>query len=227
LIIDARMRQCKAEANGGAAMKACFLTSGFPNGFTDEFIHELKNYLSPINRLAFVASDFSAHEKTMKYKNIFVQWFADCGIAFESVIVVDNCITPEEAVYAIQTSNVVWLSGGPTLTQIEDINRYGLIPSLCERSGVTIGMSAGSINMAKRVVLAKDLSDGIPELSVYDGIGLVDINIEPHINSASDMHLSDVAAAAKVSPIIGLPDGSFILDVDGSSSIFGEHHLYQ
>ncbi len=117
-------------------MKACFLTSGFPVGFTNEFIHELKKYLAPINHLAFVASDFSVHEKTMKYKELSVQWFADCGILFESVIVVDGCITSEEAIHALRASNVVWLSGGPTLTQIADIKRYGLITALCERNGV-------------------------------------------------------------------------------------------
>ena len=207
-------------------MKVCFLTSGFSNGFPNDFIHEIKKHLSPVNQLAFVASDFSAHEKTVKYKDLFVKWFSDCGIVFESTTIVDNCLSPKEADQVIRMSNVVWLSGGPTLTQIADIKRYELIPALCERDGITIGMSAGSINMAKRVVLAKDESDGIPELAVYDGIGLVDLNIEPHIQNAAEQHLMDVVRAAKISPIIGLPDDSFIVDVNGVYSIFGKHRLY-
>jgi dipeptidase E len=80
---------------------------------------------------------------------------------------VDNEVSPEKAKESVETANVVWLSGGPTLAQMESIRRYGLIPALCARDGITIGMSAGAINMAKRVVLAKELSDDVPELSVY------------------------------------------------------------
>lgn len=44
-----------------------FVTSGFPNGFTNEFVRELKKYLSSDLHFAFVASDFSVHEKTDIY----------------------------------------------------------------------------------------------------------------------------------------------------------------
>jgi methionyl-tRNA synthetase len=71
---------------------------------------------------------------------------------------VDGLLSPEDADRAVRSADAVWLSGGPTLRQIEDIKRYGLIPALQARDGVTIGMSAGAINMARHVVLAKDES---------------------------------------------------------------------
>ncbi len=63
-------------------MKVHFVTSGFPDGFPDEFIGELKKYLPLQNRLTFVASDFAAHEKAKKYAGMFVRWFAEKGVDF-------------------------------------------------------------------------------------------------------------------------------------------------
>ena len=34
---------------------------------------------------------------------------------------------------------------------------------------IVIGISAGAINMAEKVVLAKDVEDNIPNLSIYKG----------------------------------------------------------
>ena len=67
---------------------------------------------------------------------------------------------------------MIWLSGGPTLTQIRHIEEYRLIEPLREQDGVTIGMSAGSINMARQVVVAKDLDDAF--YGLYDESFLVE-----------------------------------------------------
>lgn len=204
-----------------------FVTSGFPNGFTDEFVRELKKYLSSDLHFAFVASDFSVHEKTDRYLRLFLKLFEEKGICFGKSTIVDYEIAPTDAIHIIDNADVVWLAGGPTLTQIHHIKEYGLINALQKREGITIGMSAGSINMAKRVVLAKDLHDNVLELSIYDGIGLVDFNIEPHLDFGDKEHIADIVLASKVSPIYGLYDESFILDIDGNYSVFGEYHLFE
>ena len=207
-------------------MKTCFVTSGFTDGFPDTFIYELRKHLSSQNRFTFVASDFAAQHITLKYMDIVLGWFSAHGIAFKEAGVVDHGVTKEQAAEMILTADVVWLSGGPTLAQIASIKDYDLIPALQASNGIAIGMSAGSINMAKRVVLARDVNDDVPELSIYVGIGLVNFNIEPHLQAASDAHLTDVEEASKVSPIIGLPDNSFIIDNDGTYSIFGPYRLF-
>lgn len=208
-------------------MKINFVTSGFPNGFTDEFTEEVKKYLSSNNSFVFVASDFAVHDRTNIYLDIFLKYFSDKDINFKEANIIDYKVTPAEAVSLIEKSDVVWLSGGPTLVQIRCIKEYGLIDALQKRNGITIGMSAGSINMAKKVVLAKDLNDNVTELSLYDGIGLVDFNIEPHLNTASKEHYNDVEIAAKVSPIYGLHDNAFIEDIDGSFKVFGQYNLFE
>lgn len=207
-------------------MKINFVTSGFPNGFTDEFIGEVKKHLANYKNFVFIASDFTVHDKTSWYAELFLRLFAEKGVTFDNNVIVDFEITPEQAQKHISEADVVWLAGGPTLTQIEHIRQYNLISALRERDGITIGMSAGSINMAKRVVLAKDINDNVPELSIYDGIGLVDFNIEPHINEANEEHICDIKQAAKIAPIFALHDEAFIKEIDEEITFYGKYKLY-
>lgn len=210
-------------------MNVSILTSGFPNGFTDEFIKCIKEYYGNNGSFVFIASDFEEHSKTDKYVGVFLNMFEDNGIIFEKVHVIDNRVTKEEAMKYIESAEIIWLSGGDPFKQISCLKDYSLIPVLQNRKGITIGMSAGSINMAKKVVLAKDENDNIPELSIYDGIGLVDINIEPHLDSASEEHIKEIYEASMYSTIYGIHDNTFIKVVNDSIEIYGEymnyHHL--
>lgn len=88
-------------------------------------------------------------------------------------------------------------------------------------------MSAGSINMAKKVVLPKDINDNIPKLSIYDGIGLVDINIYPHLDSIHKDNLQNIYEASKFTTIYGLYDNSFIKIIDNKIDIHGFHFKYE
>lgn len=209
-------------------MKVSILTSGFPNGFTDDFVKSVKEYYFNNGSFVFIASDFSGHSKTDRYADIFLNMFRNNGIIFNEVHVIDDRIPKEKAEQYIEEANVIWLSGGDTLKQIAYLKKYNLIPISQRREGITIGMSAGSINMAKRVVLAKDINDNIPELMIYNGIGLVDINIEPHLDSASRKHIEeDIYEASQIATIYGLYDNSFIKIVEDKVDIYGGYFKYE
>lgn len=209
-------------------MQISLLTSGFPNGFTQDFIHCVKQYYSNKGSIIFIASDFAGHDRTDHYTAILSNMFQAEGILFKEIFVVDDRVTSETAIQYIKRASVIWLSGGDTLKQIDHLQQYNLIPSLQGKQGLIIGMSAGAINMAKKVVLAKDEDDFIPELSVYEGIGLVDINIEPHIDSSSQKHLDeDLKEASKFAKIYGLPDESFIKVIDDEIEIFGDYKIFE
>lgn len=208
-------------------MKVSFLTSGFPDGFTDEFIKCIKEYYVNAGCIVFVASDFTSHSTTDKHVKIFLDMFKNNNIIFNEFHVVDDRLTQKESLQYIEKADIIWLSGGDTLMQIKYLKNYNLISFLQNRDGITIGMSAGSINMAKRVVLAKDMEDNIPELSIYDGIGLVDINIEPHLDSSSENHLNEIWEASQFSTIYGLNDNSFIKIVNNNIDIYGDYSIFK
>lgn len=208
-------------------MKVSLLTSGFPNGFTDDFIRCVKEYYNNNGSFVFIASDFAGHSKTDSYLNKFLSMFRNNGIVFNEVRVIDDRITKEKAVQYIEKADIIWIAGGDTLKQISYLKEYNLIPVLQSREGITIGMSAGAINMAKRVVLAKDIDDNIPELAIYDGIGVVDINIEPHLDPANEEHMKDVYEAAHYTTIYGIYDNTFIKIVNDSMEIHGAYFKYE
>lgn len=208
-------------------MKVSFLTSGFPNGFTEDFIKCIKDYYYNKGVIIFIASDFGQHSKTDKYIDIFLNMFESKGILFRESYVIDDRVTSKEAIHYIEKSDIVWILGGDTLKQIRNIKEYNLIPVLQNRKGITIGMSAGSINMAKKVVISKDVNDNIPELSIYSGIGLVDINVEPHLDSASEDHMKEIYEASHHSIIYGIYDNSFIKIVDECIEVYGTCFKYE
>lgn len=206
-------------------MRTNILTSGFPNGFTDTFIVEFRRYLVSSRSFVFVASDFRMREKTRRYCDHFLALLRMKGIAFDEVFIVDYGVSPAESSARIRSADVVWLAGGPTLTQIAHIREYDLGEALRGRDGITIGMSAGSINMARRVVLARDVNDGVTETTVYEGIGLTDVNVEPHWNEADAEHREDVRQAARITPIHALHDDAFIVERDGEMEVFGTYEV--
>jgi dipeptidase E len=207
-------------------MKVNFLTSGFPNGLTTEFTLELNKYL-PVNpSFVFIASDFSQPQRTQYFLDVLIQSFRDKGLVFKTVHTIDFHVTPETARELIYEADVIWIAGGPTLKQINYIKQYELIPNLLNRNGITIGMSAGSINMAKRAILVEDTDDNV-KTEIYEGIGLVDLNIEPHLNYASIDHIKNIEKLTMNETIIGLYDNSFIVLSDDKQEYFGKFKLFQ
>jgi dipeptidase E len=209
---------------GGRVMGTNILTSGFPAGFTSDFSNALIKTIRKREKFVFIASDFkNDYEKTDKYYRQFLQEFSDCGIVFEQSVVVDARVTPDDAKKAVSGADVLWLSGGNTYAQMGYIKSYGLIASVLERDGVTIGMSAGSINMAKTAICVPYRDH--PDVEVYEGIGLVDISVEPHFGNRS--FLNEMMYITNDYPLYGLCDNSFIIIEDNKMSCTGDVFFIQ
>ena len=209
-------------------MKINYLLSGVDKelGFTSEQSKYLKQDIKNNSIITFIASTFSDIEKTDKYLNIMINWFKKIDITFKEVYLINDLVTPLQAQQYINKSDIVFIMGGDTLLQMKNINKYNIIFNLKNREGITIGISAGSINMADNVVLARDLDDNIPNHSFYKGIGLVDINIEPHFDLNNLKHNPDIIEISKDNKIICLPDESFIRIDNDNIDIIGDYYMY-
>lgn len=200
-------------------MKINILTSMFHHGFTPEFAAYLRKTVTARNTFAFVASEFKhGHDITDGYASSILKLFSDCGIEFESSVVVDSRMSAGEAFSVIQTADIVWMAGGDTPTQFGYFQDFGLIPALRDRQGITIGMSAGAINMAKTAVCSVTCEHS--EQLIYPALGLVDISVEPHINVGGiTQELLDLS---KSHPIYGMSDDSVIIFEDDKAIYMGE-----
>ena len=208
-------------------MKINYLLSGVDKelGFTIKQSEYLKQDIKDNSVITFIASDFSNVEKTNLYLNIITNWFKNIDIIFKKVYLINDLVTPLQAQEYIDKSDIVFIMSGDTLLQIKNINNYNIISNLKNRGGITIGLSAGSINMADNVTIARDLDDNIPEHSFYKGIGLVNVNIEPHFNLNNLKHNQDIIEISKDNKIICLPDESFIR-IENDIDIIGDYYIY-
>ena len=204
-----------------------YLLSGIDKekGFSELQTKYLKQDIKDTNVITFIASTFSNIEKTNMYLAIMLNWFKNIGITFKETYLINDSVTIQQAKEYIDKADIVFLMGGDTLEQIKNIKKFNIIPNLQKRKGITIGISAGSINMAKNVAIARDIDDNIPDHSFYKGIGLVDINIEPHFDLNNTIHNKDIIEISKDNKMICLPDDSFIR-IDKDINIIGEYYMY-
>jgi len=194
------------------------LTSAFHQGFTKAFSDVLRTVVTKKENIVFIASEFERfHEKTDGYCARFLDMFRDCGIEFAHTYVVDSRMSPEIARKAVASADVLWLEGGDTPTQYY-IQSYGLIPVIRDHKGITIGMSAGSINMANTAICT--LTCKHREQRIYPALGLVDITVEPHFNSVDISE--ELIQLSQEYPIFGMCDDSAIIFDRDKRSYIGE-----
>ncbi len=200
-------------------MSTYILTSMFNDGFDIQTAEVFRQKISKRNKFAFVASEFEKiHEKTDKYFHFFLNMFENAGIHFGEAYVIDGRMRADEAQKRLAEADVVWLSGGDTPTQFRYFKEYGLDTVIKQYDGIIIGMSAGSINMAKTSICT--LSCGHFKQEIYDGLACVDISVEPHfIRNKVSEELIDLS---KKYTIYGLCDDSFIVCSGETIEFYGE-----
>lgn len=193
-------------------MKIRYLLSGpgSDTGFQGKIVEYIKNDIKSKNNFVWIAASFDNYEKNDKRYNNVIKWFSDIGIIFENTKLIDNRIEKDIAQEEILGADVVFLSGGDTRSQIKSIEEYNLKEYLQKTDAIIVGVSAGSINMAKKVVLTKDETEELYETIIYEGIGLTNINIEPHFSLENEKHNKDLLETSKKHNIVALPNESSI-----------------
>lgn len=198
------------------------LTSGFSEGFPKAFSNVLKTYIQSGSNFVFVASEFeNIYERTDWYCEQFIKMFSDCGIIFDYVKVIDSRTSKDSAQMAVRNADVIWLAGGDTPTQFAYMESYGLIPFLREHNGVIIGMSAGSINMAKTAVCT--LTCEHSELVIYEALGLVDFSVEPHLDKSNITE--ELLLLSEKYPLYGICDDGAIVCKENETLYIGDVFL--
>ena len=191
----------------------------FPEGFQGEIAEVMKKTFTKRRQFAFIASEFeNLHEKTDRYFQIFLKMFCEIGICFEKSCVVDGRMDKKSARDTVRSADVVWLSGGDTPTEYHYLQKYGLVDVIRDHPGVVIGMSAGSINLARTVICT--VSCGHAKQEIYEGIGRTDFTVEPHFHI--EQVSKELLELSKKHIIYGLCDNSMILCNDEGSEFFGE-----
>ena len=182
------------------------------------------------NTILYVASNPLDIKTTDSYATLFFEGLKLSGLTFSEYLILDDR-TKEQALEYVQKANVIFLCGGDTYMQNEFFKQLHLKDLLKNYKGIIIGQSAGSLNMAEAVYNSPENGNS-SEPIYFEGLGLSDINIEPHFvldtTEFDEMQIyqrNHQLEESKKRSIYALCDGSHILQTDESIVIYGKAFL--
>jgi len=200
------------------------------------FAANLQEAVAPGMRCVLVASAPEAYA----HNDLMAQTFADCfawdGMAFSDLTVLDGR-NAADAEALIAQADVVILAGGHVPTQNAFFAQIGLADIMHRFDGVVMGISAGSMNAAD-VVYAQPEEPGEATDPAYvrflPGLGLTTLNVLPHYQMVRDNIIDglrlfeDVTFADSTDQLFFvLVDGSYIVQQDIGTELFGEAYIIQ
>jgi len=183
------------------------------NGFVDR----IRGVLPENPNVVFVCSDPDDHRGTCEFAAITCAAFAEVGIHFGSYRVLTG-ETASQAYGMISHSDLVVLCGGHVPTQNTFFRRIRLRHLLHKYTGVVMGISAGSMNMARQVYSQPEApGESDPAFPRFiPGLALTEVNILPHCQKAMHYMLDGMRLYEDITfpdsmghTFFSLPDGSY------------------
>ena len=202
------------------------------NGFADELLEALPY---PCNAV-FICSNPDDPALNERYGQETADCFEEQGVSFSDFAILDRR-NAEDAAQLVASAQFVILCGGHTPTQNRFFHEIGLKELLQAYDGILMGVSAGSMNSAENVYAHPELEGEAvdPNFTRFlQGLGLTQVSIIPHYQAVKDDILDglrlfeDIAIPDSMGrQLLVLPDGSYILSVDGQEELRGEAYLIQ
>lgn len=199
---------------------------------TNGLVDQLKSCLVNNRGILYIPADATNKDKIEEYSSILFDALKLSGIVFGNYYVVDDMSSEDEIRDRVLKSDLVFLSGGDTFTQMQYFKKINLREILSDYEGVIVGQSAGSINLAEDVYNSPECEEDLKRTSFFKGLGKTNINIEPHFvldtsNFDSDemLHRNAMLEESKKRDLYALPDVSHIFDDGFRQFIYGECYL--
>lgn len=163
------------------------------------------------------------------------QGFELSGINFKEYIYVNDKNKHNIKEY-IKKADCIDLCGGHLPMCNNFINELNLKELLEDFNGVIIGTSGGAMNMADNVYCIPEIEGEHidPNFNRHlKGLSLTDINIVPHFNYFSSRVFTDGTRMVEdillkdsyKTPLIAIPDGSYIIQKGNEKTLYGEAYL--
>lgn len=186
------------------------------------------------SRCLVVSASPDAYMENNEMRFFFEKKLKETGLSVSAVDICDRR-NGEEMVGKLKNYDMLILGGGHVPTQNAFFHRIGLISAIQEFDGIVMGISAGTMNCAKNVYAQPEIA-GESTSKVYqrfiEGLGLTQCNVLPHYQAVKDDMLDgkrlmeDITYPDSIGrKFYALPDGSYILERDGESWIYGEAYL--
>lgn len=208
-----------------------------PVPFYDEngILGTIKTFLPSTKSLVVVANDPLDFDDNDAKISVVAKSFTMAGMPFDSATVVDER-NKAAAADIIANADLIILSGGKCLCQNNFFNEINLKNLLCKHDGLTIGVSAGSMNLCKTVANFPEEQCDITDPRWFDGMGFFGDIIIPHFDGETSAYQFDcgdidpvrdyILPMSHKADFIGLPNGSFVT-VDNCGVIAYHGDIYK
>lgn len=200
----------------------------------NDFVENLKKYWKPDARNLMITATPDCYEQNDEMITFFGNAVKKDGFTWSAFDLWDRR-TKDISKEKLHSYDVIWLGGGHVPTQNQYLKELDLREKIKGFEGIIIGISAGTMNSAD-VVYAQPEHPGEsvdPEYRRFiEGLGLTKTMILPHYQMVKDYYLDGKRLYEDITysdsyghKFLVLPDGSYLMSVDGEESIWGEAYI--
>ena len=197
----------------------------------NEQIDQMRKYIKNPCKGLFVCSSPDLHDLTVQYGQDMRIAFEAAGFAFTAWQVLDGK-NAGNAENLVKGSDLIVFAGGHVPTQNAFFQKTGLRRILAGYHGALVGISAGTMNSCDPVY-AQPEEPGEAIDPAYQrflpGLGVTNTMILPHYQKVKDDYVDGLHLFREITcpdsmgrTFYALPDGSYLLGVEGRETIFGE-----
>lgn len=190
---------------------------GFTKKQKEYLLQDIKNN----SIITFISAYKNEPEKQKESIENKLFAFNKINISFKKINVIDALTPKDVANKYIDETDVLFLLGGAPHIQMETINKNELTNKI-KNINIVIGVSAGSMNQAKKVIYIDEYDNNI--LRKYEGLNLVDTYIFPHLNWRNKNLVNEAIMVSKTEPLIMIPDQTFIRIKQNQKEIIGKYY---
>lgn len=191
--------------------------SGFPDHhFSAEITERLRAELTRRKSIVFITACPLAFAQNDDDCDGMHEMFAEQGLAFETHCVIDRRSDPSEAKKLVEQADCIFLMGGGACgEQLELIREKGCYEALLHCHAAILGVSAGSMNMAKNTV---DFSESMEPM---EGLGFTDYTVSCHHDPANPWRYEQTLRMSEDRVVYAMEDMSAFFIKEGKVDLVG------
>ena len=197
--------------------------SGFPeHHFSKEITERLRSELTERKSIVFITACPLDYEQNDDDCDGMYEMFAEQGLLFEKHCVIDKRTEPVKAKELVENADCIFLMGGGVCEeQLDLIREKGCYDALINCHAAIFGVSAGSMNMARKTV------DFFESMEAFEGLGLTNITVSCHHDPEDTWRYEQTLRMSEDRTVYAMEDMSAFFIKEGRINVVGTIYRVQ
>ncbi|MBP5221598.1 MAG: Type 1 glutamine amidotransferase-like domain-containing protein [Lachnospiraceae bacterium] len=192
--------------------------SGFPDHhFPDAIAERLRKEFTERKSIVFITACPNDFEQNDDDCDGMYAMFEEKEMPFEKHCMIDRRTEPSEAKKLVESASCIFLMGGGVCEeQLELIREKDCLEALLDCRAVILGVSAGSMNMARCTV------DFWESMTPFDGLGFTNLTVSCHHDPADTERYNKTLKMSEERTVYAMEDGSAFFIKEGRIDTVGK-----